>query len=334
MASLSRATWVGPPAHWAAGRQDGGRRICYAVIHVTDGAEGPTSAEDGAAYDKRRPDSVSTHLFVDSNSAVREVQDRDTAYAAFPKGNAIGVQVEICGRADQTTGQWADPASVATLNNAAREVAQLCIDHGLPVVHLSVDQTRAAWYGTDNATRPRGIVSHYDVTRAYPEDGGSHSDPGPNFPWSSFLAQVSAYVNGGSLTREVVSMRYAFDSSWNDLPAALKPTEGGLVPIVTSGLGDYRVQDVSYQLNECVDDASGGTIKVLTRGSGHHQMPPAWDFSHAFSELTGGCVFSGDQGLAPWRMVSAGGVVADHNHSVAVTVSGSGSGVSGGARPI
>jgi hypothetical protein len=53
---------------------------------------------------------------------------------------------------------------------------------------LSVSETRRAW--TEYPNGPRGIVGHVDCTRAYPEDGGDHTDPGVDFPWDVFLAMV------------------------------------------------------------------------------------------------------------------------------------------------
>jgi hypothetical protein len=57
-----------------------------------------------------------------------------------------------------------------------------------------VAETRAAW---DNfPSGPKGIVGHVDCTKAYPEDGGDHTDPGPEFPWDVFLDLVKQEMTG------------------------------------------------------------------------------------------------------------------------------------------
>lgn len=192
-------TWVGPPkaGHWATGRA---RAIQYVTVHQTQGSEGSTSAEAGAAYNRVRPDSVSCHVIVDTDTALRQVLDKDTAFSAYPKGNALGIHVELC-----HLGAWdlAEPNDAATFNNAADVVAQLCVAHAIPAVHLTVAQVRAAWY---DAVKPRGICGHYDVTRAYPEDGGSHTDPDisggqpTGFNWAEFIRRVAAYMGGDDMT--------------------------------------------------------------------------------------------------------------------------------------
>lgn len=325
-------TWVGAPAHWAEGRS---RAIQYVVVHQTQGSEGVSSAEDGADYDKRRPDSVSCHIFVDTNSAVREVRDQDTAFSAYTKGNALGIHVELC-----HLGAWslAEPNDAATFDNAAQVVAQLCLAHAIPAVHLTVAQVRAAWYGP---SKPKGICGHYDVTRAYPEDGGDHTDPDisggkpTGFNWAEFIHRVAGYMGGAPALpdRQESTMRYTFDASFTDRPAELV-SPGGYVIVATSGVGDYFVHPVSYQFNECVDDASGIGVKVLTRGGGHHQVPASWSFATAFAYFTGGCTFDPDKlaGLAPWRQVAvAGGDVILTDVQVSGSLSGTVSGsVSGG----
>lgn len=178
--------WVGPPRSYTTGRP---RPIQFVVLHYTAGAEGAAAAENGAAYDKRRTDGTSTHYFTDSaGAALQEVRDGDQAHAALYHGNAIGVQIEICGTA-QTRAQWLDATSRATLETTAELVAHLCKAHGLPAVRLTVAECRAAWYAGGGA-RPRGIVDHGTVTRAFPEDGGTHTDLGPGFPWDIFMTMV------------------------------------------------------------------------------------------------------------------------------------------------
>src|SRR5262245_35812671 len=192
-------TWVGSPRWWQVGRP---RPIQFLVIHNTEGSEGNTSAEAGAQYDKTRSDSVSTHIFVDTDTALREVEDQDTAYGSLYHGNSIGIQIEQC-----HAGVWDlnEPNYAKTFDNAAQVAAQLCIAHGIPAVHLTVAQTRDAWYAAAGS-RPKGIVGHVDVTNAFPEDGGDHTDPGTTFPWSTFIQRVQTYIGGG-MTDTTQTMR-------------------------------------------------------------------------------------------------------------------------------
>lgn len=178
-----------PPRAFGTGRD--GRTVKLSVVHYTAGAERSTSAEDGAAYDQRRTDGVSCHLFHDSNSTVQCVLRRNRANSAFHKGNRLGVQHELCGTA-QTRAQWLDAASNATLWQAAKYVADDCRTYGLQPRRLTVAETRATWYSNG----PGGIVGHADITRAFPEDGGTHLDPGDGFPWDVFLGRVHHFLNG------------------------------------------------------------------------------------------------------------------------------------------
>lgn len=170
------------PKSLTSGRKSGQPTVI--VMHTTEGSEGPASAEDGAAYDARRTDGTSTHFFVDSNSVVQCVYTTDEAHAARAHGNDVGIQIEICGKAGQGASGWADAVSKATLEN----VAQLCVKlrakypSRFPLTHLTPAGLRAGM---------RGFVGHVDCTKAWPEDGGTHTDPGPNFPWSSLLARIS-----------------------------------------------------------------------------------------------------------------------------------------------
>jgi hypothetical protein len=157
------------------------------TLHYTAGSEGPTSAENGAAYDKTRTDGTSTHYFVDSSGPpVQQVLDDDRSHSAYFHGNEIGIHVEICGTA-QSRAQWLDATSYATLCTTATLVREICVRHGFQLRRLTVAETRAAYYGK---TRPTGINDHGTVTAAFPEDGGTHTDVGPEFPWDVFMALV------------------------------------------------------------------------------------------------------------------------------------------------
>lgn len=175
--------WV-EPRSWSRGRGSGQPTVI--VIHTTEGHEKATSAEDGAAYDARRTDGTSTHYFHDQNSTVQCVRTTDRAHTARSNGNRIGIQHELCGRAGQTPDQWADPASEGTLRRAAKQCARDARKYAIPVRKLTVSQVRSGM---------RGFCGHVDITYAFPQDNGSHTDPGVNFPWGKFLAMVEAELH-------------------------------------------------------------------------------------------------------------------------------------------
>ncbi len=172
-----------PPRAYGHGRD--GNHVQYIVVHYTAGSERSTSAEDGAAYDQRRQDAVSTHYFADSNSVVQCVLTTDRANAAYSIGNRRGIQYELCGTL-QTRAQWLDPASDATLTNAARQMARDAKRYGLPVRRLTVAEMRAGL---------KGFCGHVDVTNAY--GLGDHTDPGPDFPWDVLLSRTQLFVDEG-----------------------------------------------------------------------------------------------------------------------------------------
>lgn len=168
------------PKSWTKGRQE---KVRVIVIHSTEGHEHTRAAEDGASYDQRRTDGTSTHYFVDPDTAVQCVYTTDTAHTARRKGNRIGIQYELCGKAGQSAAQWDDDASNAILRRAAKIAAVDAKRYGIPIRKLSPEEVRAG---------KSGFCGHVDITKAFPEDRGSHTDPGKNFPWTEFLTLVLA----------------------------------------------------------------------------------------------------------------------------------------------
>jgi hypothetical protein len=185
--------WM-PPKSWTNANRSS---VQVVVIHATDGSEGATSAEDGASYDQRRTDGTSTHYFHDADSTIQCVLTADISHAAKANGNRIGIQHELCGRADQGAAGWADAASQGTIRQAARQVARDCAKWGIPVRRLTPAQVAAG---------AKGICGHVDITAAFPQDHGDHTDPGPTFPWTSFLALVQDFLNGGNMAIDDVDL--------------------------------------------------------------------------------------------------------------------------------
>jgi N-acetyl-anhydromuramyl-L-alanine amidase AmpD len=176
--------WV-PPKSYTSGRKSGQPTVI--VIHTTEGSEGPSSAEDGAAYDQRRTDGTSAHFYIDSNSIVQCVRTTDEAHTARQTGNDIGIHLELCGKAGQSAAQWADPVSAATVENAAEVCRRLRQKYPFPIVRLSPSQLRSG---------ARGFCGHVDISNAFGES--DHTDPGPNFPW----ARLFDLIEGDHMERE------------------------------------------------------------------------------------------------------------------------------------
>lgn len=170
-------TWVTPESWTNANRT----AVQLVIIHTTEGSSHEGSAEDGAAYDAHREDGTSTHYFHDSNTTVQCVRTEDQAHAARAQGNRRGIQHELCARAAWSAGQWASVYAQRMLQLAAKQAARDCRKWNIPVRKLTAAEV---------AQGTRGLCGHVDITRAFPADGGTHTDPGGSFPWTGFIGMV------------------------------------------------------------------------------------------------------------------------------------------------
>lgn len=169
------------PRSYTKGRPAGKARVIY--VHYTAGSEGPNSAEAGAAYDQRRTDGTSAHYYVDSNSVVQCIDTDDRSHTALYNANLTGIHYELCGTV-QTRAKWLDAISRATIKNAARQIARDMKDKGIKNVRLVARQVRAG----------NGIAGHGDATKGWPEDGGTHTDPGNDFPWDVLQSDINSFL--------------------------------------------------------------------------------------------------------------------------------------------
>lgn len=157
------------------------------VVHVNVGDEVENGAQGLVNYLKTID--AGYHVVTDDFHIVVAAGDDQRVWGASG-ANLHGLHVCIIGRADQTAAQWMDPYSDKAMQNAAQVTADWCKRYSIPVLRLSPSQV---------ATSAKGICGHVDVERSgLPGTGGmsGHYDPGPNFPWGTFLTRVQVQIVG------------------------------------------------------------------------------------------------------------------------------------------
>jgi N-acetyl-anhydromuramyl-L-alanine amidase AmpD len=185
------------------------------------------------------PIRVSTHFFVDATEIIQSVPLANIAYGCLYNGNHRSVQFELCGVSNHL--------SDATLRRAAPYVRRICDRFGIPLRKVSPAEIRNG---------VKGICGHADITAAFPQDHGTHTDPGANFPWATFIG----YVTGGTAT-----------------------TQGDDVGTIDDPLQAAELSNAEHYLQSIVgltDTVEGGitdTVQV-------HKLPSA--FSKAFKQMS------------------------------------------------
>lgn len=161
-------------------RRGRSRKVRLAVIHTMEVKETSGAAEWCAGYFRgSKAPKASAHYYVDADSTIQGVLERDTAFAA-PGANADGIQIEHAGYAKQNAADWGDAYSLAMLRDqSAPLMAGICARHGIPIRHLTDAQLRAG---------EAGIIGHVQASRVYKLS--SHWDPGTSFPWDEYLTWV------------------------------------------------------------------------------------------------------------------------------------------------
>jgi hypothetical protein len=149
-------------------------------MHTSEAPETAHEATDIAAYFKTVD--ASAHWTVDDGTRVRVVLDEDTAWA-MPPTNEWSLNIEMAGYAGQSPQQWTDAYSQAVMDNAALCAAEWCVKYNIPPRHLTVNQIAAG---------DSGIAGHVDINAVY--HVSDHWDPGPNFPWITFISLVQKHI--------------------------------------------------------------------------------------------------------------------------------------------
>lgn len=155
------------------------RVINLIILHATQGG----TARGNAAYFHTAQAGGSTQLVVDDVSCYRCLSDAMIPWGA--KGaNYNGFHIEQCGYAEWKTALWSKTHR-KTLMRAAYKTAYHCRKYGISPRFLTSTNLRA---GMRN-----GISTHVECTKAF---GGTHTDPGANWPRKLFMTMVKGYYKG------------------------------------------------------------------------------------------------------------------------------------------
>jgi N-acetyl-anhydromuramyl-L-alanine amidase AmpD len=151
-----------------------GTRISLIAVHTAEGATTATSLEH---YLDQPSVEASYHRLVDDTQAIHYLPD-DVAAWAMLSGNHRAVQLCFTGFAAWPRSEWL--AHDTMLRLGAGIAREWCARYGIPAVKLTPAQV-----GADAS----GVMGHWDWTLG--KKDGTHTDPGPNFPWPEFMSYVN-----------------------------------------------------------------------------------------------------------------------------------------------
>ena len=171
-------------AHYNAGHRDA---IDLIVIHTMETDLNFHAARRVAEwFAGATAPQASAHYCIDADEVIQCVLETDLAWHAGA-ANPRSIGIEHAGWARFGVLEWGSLDAVSMLALSAQLVAELCDRYSIPVVHCTKETIKAG--------HARGICGHWDVSQAF---GGTHWDPGPAFPWSSYLDSVSASCSSSS----------------------------------------------------------------------------------------------------------------------------------------
>jgi hypothetical protein len=283
-----------PAAHFTASNRKQNTAI---VVHTAECAESSKAAENLQAWTAGKAASqASWHFAVDADSVTQSVLEKDVAWHAGA-ANGWSLGIEHAGYASQGAAGWDDDFSRKTLELSARLAAELCARWSIPVRRLTVEEMKAG--------RRDGFCGHVDVNAAF-NGGKGHVDPGPHFPWDSYLARVAELVgsadpslepphlandpvtfSGDSVVDRVglygfVDVAYA-GSTWQVCPVYVAPIGIGAArdlaaslgcELPTPGLVDaiWRAADLKIDATKMVVSNHDGTPATMDSPATHERV--------------------------------------------------------------
>jgi hypothetical protein len=153
--------------------------ITRIVIHGTCSGTHQGGAMENAHYFQQDTAGGLAHYVVDPGEIVQCCAEDTACWHAPPNHGSIGI--ELCDPQTGPAARWQSPQDEAMLHLAAQLVVEIAARTGVPLVRIGPADLRAGKHG---------ICGHVDVTDAFHQS--SHTDPGPDFPWSHFMDLVHA----------------------------------------------------------------------------------------------------------------------------------------------
>jgi len=168
-----------PPrrAMWSPNCDDRPRNVTWLCFHTQ---EGNGTADSLARYLDNPASGVSYNTVGDAAELIDVVPFDRSPWAAL---GANGRADHFCfggSFSAWSRQQWLD---CGMLDNAAAWLADRATVRGLPIAYVGTDGVR---------NNQPGVIGHVDWTRGANE--GSHTDPGPNFPWDELIARAQRFT--------------------------------------------------------------------------------------------------------------------------------------------
>lgn len=161
----------------------GGAKVIWVAVHT---AEGSTTTESLLRYfqDTSDPNRGSSHAAIDDGELEQGGPwvPYDRAAWTLRNGNEESDNVEVCGFARWSRAEWLRHGRMLEL--VAVWIAQRCKARGIPIRKLTPSQV---------GQRMAGVIGHVDYTLGTGD--GTHTDPGPNFPWDLVITRAREIAN-------------------------------------------------------------------------------------------------------------------------------------------
>lgn len=170
------------------------------MVHT---AEGSRTVQSLGAYFAKESSQVSSHAGIDGDQIEQYVAYDQEAWT-LRNGNPISENVELCAFAIMKRVQWLSESAVTFYHSELRRTVTVdspmnqlrltadwikarCKARGIPIVKLSPAEVHEG---------KAGVIGHIDWTLGMHD--GTHSDPGPGFPWDVVMQMAGSSSTPGT----------------------------------------------------------------------------------------------------------------------------------------